>query len=184
MVALIGLASIAAGLLYTVGPFPLSHIGLAGLVTLIFFGFVAVGGTVYVVAGEIPPVAWLSGLGVGALITNILVVNNIRDIESDRAAGRRNFITLLGRDGGELQYWFLLTAAYLVPVAMAWRGWASAWVMLAVLSITRATGIYLELREAPIGRGLNRILAKTAGLALLYSFLLAVGLALGRWFMP
>lgn len=184
VVVLIGLASIAAGLLYTVGPFPLSHIGLAGLVTLIFFGFVAVGGTVYVIAGEIPPVAWLSGLGVGALITNILVVNNIRDMETDREAGRKNLVVWFGRDGGELQYWFLLTAAYLVPVAMAWRGWAAAWVLLAVFSITRATGIYLELRETPTGRGLNRILAKTAGLALLYSFLLAVGLALGRWFMP
>ena len=184
VVVLIGLASIAAGLLYTVGPLPLADIGLAGLVTLIFFGLVAVGGTVFVITGQIPPVAWLSGLGVGALITNILVVNNIRDIETDRAAGRKNLVVLLGRDGGELQYWFLLTAAYLVPLAIAWRGWASAWVLLSLVSITRGTGIYMELRETPTGRGLNRILAKTAGLALLYSFLLAVGLGLGRWFQP
>ena len=183
VVVVIGLASIAAGLLYTVGPFPLSETGLAGLVTLIFFGFVAVGGTVYVITGQVPGVAWLSGLGVGALVTNVLVVNNIRDIETDRAAGRKNLAVLLGRDGAELQYWFLLTTAYLVPLAMAWRGWASAWVLLAVLSISRGTGIYIELRETPTGRGLNRILAKTAGLALLYSFLLAVGLALGRWFL-
>ncbi len=184
VVVWIGLASIAAGLLYTVGPFPLADIGLAGLAALVFFGLVAVAGTVYVIAGQVPAVAWPSGLGVGALITNILVVNNIRDMETDRAAGRKNLVLWLGRDGGELQYWFLLTAAYLVPLAIAWRGWVSAWALLPLFSISRATDLYRELRETPTGRGLNRILARTAGLSLIYSFLLAVGLALGRWFQP
>lgn len=103
-VLVIGGASILAGFLYTVGPYSLTNIGLGDLFVMLFFGFVAVCGTVFVVAGSGPLSAWLSALGVGALVTNILVVNNTRDMETDRQTGRKNIPVLFGRKGGKIEF--------------------------------------------------------------------------------
>ncbi|MEJ2336835.1 MAG: 1,4-dihydroxy-2-naphthoate octaprenyltransferase, partial [Gemmatimonadales bacterium] len=86
VVVLIGIASIIAAIAYTAGPFPLGYNGLGDLFVLVFFGFVAVCGTAYVQAGYVPAVAWWSALAMGALATAILVVNNLRDLETDAGA--------------------------------------------------------------------------------------------------
>lgn len=176
-VILVGLASILAATIYTVGPFPLAYHGLGDLFVMIFFGFVGVGGTAYVVAGEVPPIAWLGGLGVGSLTTAILVVNNIRDSETDRKAGRRNIVVTYGRRGGEIEYGLLLTASYLALPALAWLH--SPWALLPLLSLPRAIRLYQAVRKTAIGPAFNGLLAQTAQLDVLYSATLGLGLTLG-----
>ena len=97
VVLVIGLASIAAGIMYTAGPYPLAYIGLGDLFVMLFFGFVAVCGTVFVTSGMLPLLAWFGAASAGALTVNILVVNNIRDIDTDRFAGRKNIAIVFGR---------------------------------------------------------------------------------------
>ncbi|HEY9077556.1 MAG TPA: 1,4-dihydroxy-2-naphthoate polyprenyltransferase [Anaerolineaceae bacterium] len=174
----IGAACILAATIYTAGPFPLTKIGLGDLFVLIFFGFFALVGTVFAITGSVPLVAWSSALGVGALATNILVVNNIRDTESDRRAGRRSIPVVFGRHIAELEFSILMLIAYLVPVFQVITQQASLWALLPILSLPPAIKNFHSLRRQPAGRGMNLILAKTAQVELVYSLLLAVGLAL------
>ena len=103
-VVFIGVLSIISGIGYTGGPFPLAYNGLGDLFVLTFFGFVAVCGTVYVQALAVPELArWAGGL-VGALSTAILVVNNVRDVDTDRAVGKRTLPVLLSRRAGQVEY--------------------------------------------------------------------------------
>jgi 1,4-dihydroxy-2-naphthoate octaprenyltransferase len=104
----IGLVSIACAVLYTGGPAPLAYHGLGDVFVFVFFGLVAVGGTYYVQAGTWPVDVWLAGAGVGALSTAVLVVNNLRDIETDARAGKRTLAVRLGRGGTQMEYVLLL----------------------------------------------------------------------------
>ncbi len=176
-VLLLGVACIAAALVYSVGRFSFAALGLGDLFALLFFGFGALCGTVYVLCGSVSLTAWLAAVPVGALVTAILVVNNIRDIESDRRAGRRNIPVLYGRRGGELEYIILLVIAYLSPLAILLSG-ETPWVLLPWLSLPFAVRLFLQMRAAPIGRIFNVFLAQTARMALLYSLLLALGILL------
>src|SRR5256714_12384779 len=94
---LVGAASLLAGWLYTGGPRPYGYLGLGELFVFVFFGLVATVGTVYVETGNVPAIAVLMGCGLGFLATAILVLNNLRDIETDAAAGKRTLATRLGR---------------------------------------------------------------------------------------
>jgi len=181
IVLLIGLACFAAGILYTAGPYSLSNTGLAEIFCFIFFGLVAVNGTVFVITGSLALVSWLCGIACGALITAILIVNNIRDAQSDRAVGRRNIASVFGRKAAEFQFLFLLFTAYAVPPAMIL--WAnSRWtVLLAWFSFPFAAHLYDELVHTPISREFNRLLAKTGQLTLLFSVLLTIGFVLSLW---
>ncbi|UCF66293.1 MAG: 1,4-dihydroxy-2-naphthoate polyprenyltransferase, partial [Acidobacteriota bacterium] len=117
-VVAIGLISIASGLAYTGGPLPLGYHGLGDLFVFLFFGFVAVCGTAFVIAGFVPAVAWVASVPIGALATTILAVNNVRDHETDRRAGKRTLPVLLGRRSGVLEIALLLAAAYLTPLLL------------------------------------------------------------------
>ena len=179
-VVVIGLASIAAAIAYTGGPFPFGYYGLGDFFVFIFFGVVAVCGTYFVQAGEVSALAVWSSLPMGALITAILVVNNLRDIHSDRAAGKRTLAVRLGADGTRFEYLFWLVLAYLTPVLVWLLGLAPAWVLLSWFSLPLA---YRMLRKvwAESGRALNLVLAGTGRLTLLYALLYAFGLALVTW---
>jgi len=180
-VILIGAASILAGLAYSAGPVPLVNTGLADLFVLIFFGWTAVVGTVFVITLSIPIESWLGGLAAGVLTVNILVVNNIRDIVSDRRAGRRNIPVIYGRQGGEIEYLIMMGIAYLTPLALCLiMGW-QPWILLTYLTLPAAVKTYKELRKTPDGKLLNIQLAKTAQLLFLYSLAMAVGFMLSRW---
>lgn len=178
LVLVIGLASILAGLAYTGGPFPLSANGLGDPFVFIFFGFVAVGGTVYVQLGDIPLLGWLGGALMGALITALLVVNNVRDHETDRAAGRRTVPAHFGRRVGWVEYTLLISAAYALPFVMIISGEASPWILLTLLTLPQAIGLIRDLRDLR-GPALNRVLGATARLALVQAALLSVGLVIG-----
>jgi len=173
----IGVASIAAGVAYTAGPFPLGYHGLGDLFVMIFFGFVAVCGTVYVQLGVVPALAWWLSVPVGALATAILVVNNLRDRRTDAAAGKRTLAVRLGRQGAVLEYSLLLTAAYAVPLALVVRG-AGAALLLPWMSAPLAWRLLRDVRQHE-GPQLNPVLARSSLLQLVFGLLLALGVALG-----
>jgi 1,4-dihydroxy-2-naphthoate polyprenyltransferase len=178
VILLIGLLSIAAAVAYTGGPYPLAYNGLGDIAVLIFFGFVAVGGTAFVQAGHVPALAWIAAIPVGALTTAILVVNNVRDIETDARAGKRTLAVRLGRRRTVAEYAVLLAAAYAVPVALALAGRLSAWVLLPLTTAPLASRLYRRVRDER-GRALNPALGGTARLLFLFGALFAVGILLG-----
>jgi len=173
----LGLASIAAAYLYTGGPRPYGYLGLGDLAVFVFFGFGAVAGTYYVQAHSVSTLAWLAAIPIGALATAILVVNNLRDIETDARAGKHTLAVRLG-DGTTRSYYLLLLAiAYLVPAFLWWRGLAEAWVMLPWLSLPLALKLAGRMRHER-GLALNGCLVRTARLEVVFGLLFAIGLAL------
>ena len=177
-VLIIGLACFCAALAYSGGPFPLASHGLGDLFVFIFFGLVAVCGTYYVQALRLTPMVWLMGAIEGLLITAILVVNNLRDIESDRKTGKRTLAVIIGVRGSTIEYVFLLGGAYIIPIILWLSDRMSAWVLLPLISVPMAVWLMRLIWKNPDGPILNQALAKTAKLALVYSLLLAIGLIL------
>lgn len=177
VVILIGLASMAAGLAYTGGPFPLAYNGLGDIFVMAFFGFVAVCGTAFVQALFVPDIAWLASVPIGALATAILVVNNVRDVEGDARAGKTTLVVRFGRAGGVREYALLLVAAYVIPIVIFVLGWASAWVCLPLVTILWARMLFRSVANDR-GAVLNQTLAWTAKLLSLFGILFAIGIAL------
>ena len=172
-----GAASIAAGIAYTAGPLPLGYYGLGDLAVFIFFGLVGTIGAYYVQTLQVTPLAVASAVPVGALITAILVVNNLRDADTDRAAGKRTLAVLLGRRGARLEYLALLLVAYLTPAVLILFFDQRAGVLLPLLTLPLAIRLWRDVRHT-LGPALNRTLAGTAQLAFFYSMAFAVGLML------
>ena len=175
----IGLASVACAVLYTGGPFPLAYHGLGDVFVFLFFGLIAVGGTYYVQALAWPPDALLAGAGLGALSTAILVVNNLRDIETDTKAGKRTLAVRLGESGTKVEYVIMLVIAAAVPVVgVLEHGWpAAVLASLAVAPLCRRPLRTVVTFSDP--RELLPVLGGMARVVFLYGALLAVGLAFG-----
>lgn len=172
-----GIVSILAAVAYTAGPLPFGYYGLGDVGTFVFFGLVAVIGTYYVQAHTVTPIVWLSAVPVGALVTAILVVNNIRDADSDRQAGKRTLAVLLGRRGARIEYLLLLALAYAVPVIL-WLGFdLRPWVLLPLLTIPLAARQARSVLTI-LGPALNKTLAGTAQLAAVYALVFAAGIVL------
>jgi 1,4-dihydroxy-2-naphthoate polyprenyltransferase len=177
-VVLLGLASMAAAVAYTGGPFPLGYHGLGDVMVMLFFGFVAVCGTAFVQVGGLPSLAVAASVPVGALATAILVVNNLRDRAGDAVAGKRTLAVRLGATGARVEYAVLLAAAYAVPVAMAIsRGEL-------VLAAPLVTAPWAARLAAEVwrrdGRALNPCLPATARLLLGHSLIWAAAIAIAR----
>ncbi len=175
-VVFIGLFSILAGIAYTGGPFPLGYHGLGDVFVFIFFGLVAVCGTYFVQAHAVSALAVWAAVPVGLLATAILVVNNLRDIETDAQAGKRTLAVRLGVGGARAQYAVMLGGAYLVPLGIGLLRVGSPWALLAWLSLPKALAL-LRFVYRESGRPLNKALGGTGQLELLFSLLLAFGLA-------
>jgi 1,4-dihydroxy-2-naphthoate octaprenyltransferase len=178
-VVAIGLASIAAGIAYTAGPFALAYIGLGDAFVFLFFGLVAVLGTYYVQAGRLDPEATLAAIPVGALATAILVVNNVRDVDTDRAARKRTLAVLLGAGAARAEYAALLFSAYSIPLGLWATGLRSAWVLLPLATATLAARTTHTVLGGAGGSALNRALVDTARLHALFGVLFAAGISLG-----
>jgi 1,4-dihydroxy-2-naphthoate octaprenyltransferase len=169
----VGLASIAAGWLYTGGPWPLGYHGLGDAFVFVFFGLVAVTGTVYVQAHSVPPAAWIAAVPVGAIATAILVVNNLRDIVTDAKAGKRTLATRIGVRATRAQYVLLLAISFAAPFFLVRV--ATAWALLPLASLPLAVPpLQAVLRRT--GAALNPALGGTARLQIAYGLLLAIGL--------
>ncbi len=181
-VILIGSACILAGIAYTVGPYPLARHGYGDLFAFLFFGLIGVCGTVYILSGGLSSRAWLGGAGVGCLVTAILIVNNIRDIETDRRAGRSNIPIRFGRRGGEIEYALVLLIAFLIPLALIILDPKSIWTLLSWLALPEAIILFRQILRMPPGPGFNRLLAATARLCLHYSILFGAGFAISGFF--
>jgi 1,4-dihydroxy-2-naphthoate octaprenyltransferase len=177
-IAALGLASIAAGIAYTGGPWPLGYHGLGDVFVLGFFGFVAVCGTAYVQLGYVPALAVWASLPVGALATAILVVNNLRDRATDARAGKRTLAVRLGRRATIVEYAALLALAFAVPLALALALPGAAWLALPLATAPLALARLRDLAGAADGPAFNRCLAATAQLLLLHGALFTAGLAL------
>jgi 1,4-dihydroxy-2-naphthoate octaprenyltransferase len=177
-VLVIGGVALICAVLYTVGPFAFEDYGLGDLAAFLFFGFVTVCGTTYILLGYLVPLSWLGGLGAGALVTAILVVNNVRDIESDKLAGRKNIPVRWGRKAGEIEYTLMMVIAYVAACVPVLAGWSGAWILLPLISIPRAIQLVRQMRALPAGAGFNLLLANTAQLVLIYCVLFALGIVL------
>ncbi len=173
---LLGVLAVVAALAYTGGPWPYGYRGLGEVFVFVFFGLVAVVGTAYLQTGRLEALYWASAVPPGALITAILVVNNLRDIPTDRAAGKRTLAVMLGERGAQAEYAVLLAAAYIVPVGLALAG--QSWLVLApLLSLPLAAPLLRTVRGFGDRRELNLVLKGTARLALVFALLFAAGLA-------
>lgn len=176
-VVVIGVVSVLSGVAYTGGPFPLGYHGLGDLFVMLFFGFVAVAGTAYVQVGAVPLVAIWAAVPVGALATVVLVVNNLRDRETDLRAGKRTLAVRFGRRAAIAEYAGLVLVSYAVPVGLWVTGPWTAAVLLPLVTLPMA--IVLVRRVASrTGRELNLVLASTARLLLVHGLSWAAGLIL------
>lgn len=176
-ILLVGCAAIAAALSYSGGPYPLASHGLGDLFVFIFFGIVAVCGTYYVQVHRVTVDTLLMAIPLGLLITAILVVNNLRDIDTDRKAGKRTLAVILGGKGTRIEYVLLMVVAYLLPLLFWLSGLLQAGVLLPLISLPLAIS-WIRVIMKSEGAILNQALAGTAKTTLVYSLLLSIGIIL------
>jgi len=171
----IGVASILCGIAYTGGPFPLGYNGLGDLFVFIFFGLVAVCTTYFVQAGEMNAAALVCAIGIGLLATNILVVNNYRDVETDQRAGKRTLVVRFGRRFARIQFGVSLLVALTIPVHLMRMG--LAWPVLLPIALAPMAWRHTNrLAEAKTPAELIALLGDTGKLLALYAILLSAGL--------
>ena len=172
---LVGVASIAAGVLYTGGPRPYGYEGLGELFVFLFFGVVAVVGSYFVQAEKLPWEAFALSVPVGLLSAAILVVNNVRDIDTDRRAGKRTLAVKLGRARARRLFATMLVVAFAVPIAIWLAGALSPWILLSLLAAPLAVPLMRTVFERTDGPSLNRALADAGRLLAVFSLLLGAG---------
>jgi len=177
-VAAIGVASIAAAWAYTGGPFPLGYRGLGDLAVFVFFGLVAVAGSEYVQSLRFSPEALAAAVPVGALATAVLVVNNLRDVDTDLVAGKRTLAVRFGPAAARREYAALVLGPYASLPCYAIAFEQSAWVLLPLATLPIALPLVRAVAAGAAGAALNPILGATARLGLLFSLAFALGYAL------
>lgn len=174
----VGLSSILCGYAYTTGPLPLAYVGLGDLFVMLFFGLVAVCCTFYVQAGYLTVESVLAATAIGALSTNLLVVNNLRDIETDRLANKKTLAVRWGRTFAVWEYRVFVALPFAVAVLLAYR-LAHPWALLALAAAPLGLILCLRLPRAKTGAAFNPLLAGTALLLLVYSITISLGLVIG-----
>jgi 1,4-dihydroxy-2-naphthoate octaprenyltransferase len=174
----VGAASILAGVLYTGGPRPYGYEGLGELFVFLFFGVVAVAGSYYVQTEDLRWEAFALAAPVGLLAAAILVVNNVRDIDTDRRAGKRTLAVKLGRDVTRRLYAAMLVLAFVAPPATWLAGGLSAWLLLPLAALPLAPPLVRAVGTRTDGPALNGALAGTGRLLAVFSILLAAGVLL------
>ncbi len=172
----IGLAAALAALGYSAGPFPLAAHALGELGAFLFFGLAAVVGTAYLHTDSVAPLAWLAALPVGALVSNLMLVNNLRDIQSDRVAGKRTLAVRLGAEATRTFYLVALTGAFMIPFLLWLREPAHPSLLLPGLAAPLAIRAARCVRRAADPESFQRALATTAGLHAVFGALLICGL--------
>ncbi len=173
-ILLIGLLSLLFAWAYTGGPYPIAYSGLGDIFVFIFFGLVAVGGTYYVQAHSLNMSVLYAAAAPGFFSVNILLVNNIRDIDTDRKVGKMTLPARIGAERARRLYVILTVAAYLVPPVLWLKGYP-VWVLLTLITLPLAIKTVRELYSSD-GRQLNNILAGTGKLLTLHGLLFSAGL--------
>ena len=177
IILLIGILSIFFGYAYTAGPYPLSYNGLGDVFVFVFFGFVGTIGTYYVQALDVSWVAVLVSIPADALITNILVVNNYRDIEEDRVNNKKTLAVLFGKRYSRFQYYSSLIISYAVPIIIYFNYKQSILILLPLITLPLALRL-VKMMLTYKGNQLNETLALTAKFSALFAILLSIGIAL------
>jgi len=171
----VGVASIAAGVLYTGGPRPYGYEGLGELFVFLFFGIVAVAGSTFAQLERWPWEAFVLAVPVGLLAAAILVANNVRDVDSDRRAGKRTLAVKLGRERARTLYGAMVYGAYVVALVPWAAGSLSPWLALPWLTLPLAVKLVRTLRAHADGPTLNEVLAQTGLAQLAFCLLLSAG---------
>ena len=171
----LGAAAILSAVAYTGGPYPLGYHGLGDVFVFLFFGLAAVAGTYFVQVGFVSVIAWWMSVPIGLIVTAILVVNNLRDIDSDRKAGKHTLAVRLGERGAKIEYVLCMAIAYLIVPALVLMNLIPIGGMLAWLSLPVAVRT-LRTVFTQKGRPLNAALAGTGQTAFLFSLFFWVGL--------
>jgi 1,4-dihydroxy-2-naphthoate octaprenyltransferase len=175
---LAGAACLLAGWLYTGGPRPYGYLGLGEVFVFVFFGLVATVGTFYVETGHVDALSVLIGCGVGFMATAILVLNNLRDLDTDAAAGKRTLATRLGRQGTRILLLFLVSAAFAVPIVIFITGLAGVTVMAMHFGIPIAAVPVRTAFVTTSAPDLVKALRRMAVAEMAYSLLFTVGILL------
>ncbi|MCK5220868.1 MAG: 1,4-dihydroxy-2-naphthoate polyprenyltransferase [Candidatus Aminicenantes bacterium] len=174
-ILIIGVLSIISGILYTAGPFPLGYNGLGDIFVLIFFGPVATAGTYYVQTLELSLNSVLAGLGPGLISVAILSINNLRDYENDKAAGKKTLTVLFGKTFGKVEYLASIVIATLIPVIIFMTGERMNYsIMVYLLLILSIKPVKIVMKEGS-GAVMNEILGITGRMLLVYSLIFAIG---------
>jgi 1,4-dihydroxy-2-naphthoate polyprenyltransferase len=177
VIFIIGVLSILAGLAYTAGPYPLAYNGLGDIFVFMFFGIVGTVGTYYLHTKELTLVSFIASVPVGALITNILVVNNYRDIEEDKAAGKFTLAVKFGKTFTRYQFISLTAVSFFIPAILFIFFNYSILIFLPYFTFPAAYKIIVMLYKLD-GMELNKTLELTAKLSALFGILFSIGLAL------
>jgi 1,4-dihydroxy-2-naphthoate polyprenyltransferase len=172
----IGLASVAAGAAYTAGPRPVAYSGWGEVFVIVFFGLVAVSGMYFLHTGSISSAPLLAGAALGSLAAAVLVVNNLRDIESDRRIGKNTLAVRCGARFTLAEYALLLHAPFALAVALALHE-RRAGLLAPLVLLPWAARLALRVKREPAGAWLNAALASTAKLGLAFALLLSLGAA-------
>jgi len=175
---LVGFACLLAGWLYTGGPRPYGYLGLGEVFVFLFFGLVATVGTVFVETLRVTPLAILAGCAMGCLATAILLLNNLRDLETDRAAGKRTLATRIGRGPTLILLLALACVAFAVPIVVFTTRLAAVTVMAVHFAIPIAAVPVRTAFATTDAPALVRALKRMAVAELAYALLLTVGLLL------
>ena len=175
----LGAAAILSAVAYTAGPFPLGYHGLGELFVFLFFGVAAVAGTYFVQVKSIPAIVWLMAIPIGSIIVGILIVNNLRDLETDRIAGKNTLAVRFGPRFAKTEYLTCLILAYsCIPVfcLLNLLSWTALLTWVSIPFALQTSGIVFT----QAGKPLNKALAKTGQLALIFSILFIIPIILVR----
>jgi 1,4-dihydroxy-2-naphthoate octaprenyltransferase len=173
----VGILSIFAGIIYTAGPFPLAYNGLGDVFVFLFFGIVGTMGTFYLHTQEISMLALIVSIPVGALITNILVVNNFRDVDEDRESNKNTLAVIMGRTFSKWQFIIMMTVSYLTSIILLLKFNYNYWILLTFLTLPIAA-LLVKMLNTFKGEELNKTLELSAKFAGLFGLLLSIGLIL------
>ncbi len=177
IILIIGVVSIIAGIAYTAGPFPLAYNGLGDIFVFMFFGVVGTMGTYYLHTKEFSIISFLASIPVGALITNILIINNYRDIEEDKAAGKNTLAVMLGKNFTRYQFIFFIIISFIIPAFLFFVFHFHIWIFLPYITIPLAYRLILMIYTFN-GLQLNKTLELTAKFSAIFGILFAAGLVL------
>jgi 1,4-dihydroxy-2-naphthoate octaprenyltransferase len=169
----VGLASIAAGAAYTAGRRPVAYSGWGEAFVIVFFGVVAVAGMYYLHSGRVAGAPLVAGVALGLLAAAVLVVNNLRDIDSDRRVGKNTLAVRLGRRFSVWEYAALMHLPFVLSIGISLLE-REPWLLAPLALLPWATTLAQRVRREPAGAGLNAVLASTAKLGLTYALLLGV----------
>jgi len=173
-IVIIGLASIAAGIAYTGGPYPLGYHGFGDIFVFLFFGLIAVPGTYYLQTGSVTELSLWLGAVMGMLITAILVVNNLRDRDADIISGKKTLAVRFGKTFSKIQFIMLVMLPFVLPFHL-WRQWNKMSFLLTLFTLPIAVHLIIQLFNNT-GADLNKVLAGTARFLFIFTLLLSAGL--------